>query len=261
MRIAITNDDGIHGRGIAVIARVLADAGHDVTIVCPNRDMSGVGTSTGADLRGSDGVQVIETAVDGVRAFAVDGPPALCTLLALRGLMGAPPDFLVSGINAGPNLGISTLHSGTVGAVMTAANAGVSGLAVSLALPARVHEGHFETAAAVAAVVIEEIADRFDERVITANLNVPNLPLEQLRGLRMTELDASPGFRSKGIEVRETGDEGRRVKFLYERLEVDPPPTTDVGALAASCASLTWLRGFATALAPDWHGEIVQRFD
>jgi 5'-nucleotidase len=261
VRVAITNDDGIRGRGIAVIARSLEHAGHDVTIVCPNREMSGVGTSTGADLRGSDGVRVVQTEVEGVRAFAVDGPPALCTLLALRGLMGAPPDFLVSGINAGPNLGISTLHSGTVGAVMTAANAGVSGLAVSLALPARVHDGHFETAAAVAAVVIEEMADRFDERVITANLNVPNVPLDELRGLRITELDSSPGFRSKGIEVRETDEEGTRVKFLYERLEIDPPESTDVGALAANYASLSWLRGFATALAPEWHGEIVGRFE
>ena len=261
MRIAITNDDGIHGRGIAVIARWLKDAGHDVTIVCPNRDMSGVGTSTGADLRGSVGVQVVETEVDGVRAFSVDGPPALCTLLALRGLMGSPPDFLVSGINAGPNLGISTLHSGTVGAVMTAANAGVSGLAISLALPARVHDGHFETAAAVAVEVIQEIAGRFDERVITANLNVPNIPRRELRGLRITELDSSPGFRSKGIEVKETDEEGTRVKFLYEKLEIDPPETTDVGALAADCASLSWLRGFTTALAPEWHGEIVGRFE
>jgi len=261
MRIAISNDDGIHGRGIAVIARRLADAGHDVTIICPNRDMSGVGTSTGGDLRGSDGVLVEETEVDGVRAFAVDGPPAFCTLLALRGLMGAPPELLVSGINAGPNLGVSTLHSGTVAAVVTAANFGVSGLAVSLVLPARVRDGYFETAASVAVVVIEELAERSGGRMFTANLNVPNIPLEELGGLRVTELDSSPGFRSKGIEVRESDQDGKFVKFLYETLEFQPPETTDVGAVAASFASLSWIQGITTATAPDWHGEIVKRFE
>lgn len=260
MRIAVSNDDGIDGRGIAVIARRLADAGHDVTIVCPNRDMSGAGTSTGSDLRGSDGVLVEETEVNGVRAFAVDGPPALCVLLALRGLMGAPPELLVSGINAGANLGVSTLHSGTVAAVVTAANFGVSGLAVSLVLPARVHDGYFETAASVALVVIEELAKRSDDGVFTANLNVPNIPLEELRGLRVTELDSSPGFRSKGIEIRDSVQDAKLVRFLYEALECQPPETTDVGAIAASFASLGWLKGIATATSPNWQGEIVGRF-
>lgn len=252
MRICVTNDDGIDGSGIAIMASRLVEVGHEVTIVCPDRDMSGVGTSTGGDLRSSGGVLVVETAVNGVRAFAVDGPPSLCTLLALRGLIGDRPDFVVSGINAGPNLGVSTLHSGTVAAAITATNFGVPSLAVSLVLGPGVREGHFETAASVACAVIDIARSRPDGIVRMANLNVPDVALNHLRGILATELDPSPGFRSRGIESQEAGH-AHRVKFLYEMLDHEPSVASDVGAVRAGYASLGWLRGVDNAPRPEWH--------
>lgn len=256
MRIAVTNDDGVHGLGIAAMARQLADEGHDVVVVCPDRDMSGVGTSTGADLRSSSGVRVCATEVAGVPAFAVDGPPALCTLLALRGLAGAPAEFVVSGVNAGPNLGVSTLHSGTVGAAMTASNFGVPGLAVSLVLPPGTREGNFATAATVAAAVVERMTSAPAERVLVANLNVPDVPLAALRGVRSTTLDVSPGFRATGVDRDPQRDGSERVKFRYERLESDPPESTDVGAVGAGFASIGWLTAYASVPPPTWHADV-----
>ena len=257
MRIAVTNDDGIEAPGIAVMARRLRDAGHDVVVAAPDREFSGAGASVGADLRKVGGVLVRERDVDGIPGFAVEGPPALCSLLAIRGAFGDPVGFVVSGINAGPNMGPSILHSGTVGAVVTAGNFGVSGLAVSLAIAVERSEGHFDTAAAVAEVVVARmLADEDGDRALVGNLNVPDIPVEDLRGLHVTTLDATPGFRSTGVEVQEVEAGTRRMRFVYERLEVDPPVGSDVGSLAAGYASLGWIASLQCVDPPHWHGEL-----
>ena len=134
MKVLVTNDDGIDAPGLHALARALVAAGHDVVVVAPARDMSGSGAAIGqVHLDQSIDARRVELpGLDGVPAYALDGAPGLCVLAARLGGFGDPPDVVMSGINPGCNTGRAVLHSGTVGAALTAANFGVRGLAVSI---------------------------------------------------------------------------------------------------------------------------------
>src|SRR6478735_6510921 len=138
-RLLVTNDDGIHGPGLHALAGALADAGHVVVVVAPDYDASGTSSSIGRfDM--SDRMPVLRAELPGrpdIEAWALDGPPAMCVLAGVLGGFGDEFDAVVSGINAGANTGRAILHSGTVGAALTAQNFGLRGLAVSMAEPGR----------------------------------------------------------------------------------------------------------------------------
>jgi 5'-nucleotidase len=134
MKVLVTNDDGVASPGLHALARALVDDGFDVIVVAPDREMSGSAAAIGQVHveKGIDAERVELPRLDGVPAFAVAGPPGLCVLTARLGGFGDPPDLVVSGINPGCNTGRAVLHSGTVGAALTAANFGCRGLAVSI---------------------------------------------------------------------------------------------------------------------------------
>jgi 5'-nucleotidase len=134
MKVLVTNDDGVGSPGLHALARALADDGHDVIVVAPDREMSGSAAAIGQVHleEGIDAERVDLPRLDGVPAYAVSGPPGLCVLTARLGGFGDAPDLVVSGINPGCNTGRAVLHSGTVGAALTAANFGCRGLAVSI---------------------------------------------------------------------------------------------------------------------------------
>lgn len=203
-RILVTNDDGIEAPGLAALARALDDAGHDVLVVAPTTERSGWSAAVGTVVPG-EGVRLVrvhdQPALDGIEAWSVDAPPAFCVLLALRlNLFDDPPDLVVAGINPGFNTGSSVLHSGTVGAALTAGNAGARALAVSIGMPTEPpedqvgHSGaevagilmHWASAAtlAVAAVAWLEQA----EPATILNLNVPNRPLADVAGVTVAPL-------------------------------------------------------------------------
>lgn len=186
MRIAITNDDGIDSDGLWVLADTIRSAGHDVTVVAPNRDCSGASASLGSIAPNKEIVTfpAERDAFPGLEAHAVDGPPALCALIAGRGVFGAQPDVLVSGINAGLNTGDAILHSGTVGAAMTAQNFGHKGLAVSLQWSTDAY--HWDTAARCAVDALNALVTAPERTAL--NLNVPNVAYEQLAGIRWTAI-------------------------------------------------------------------------
>ncbi len=130
MRVVVTNDDGIVSVGLDALALLCAARGWEVLVVAPSRDMSGSSAAIG-HLSLTDDVHLLDAprAVDGAAAsHVVDGPPGLAALLACRGAIGPVPDLVLSGVNAGPNTGHSILHSGTVGAALTAASFGVFAL-------------------------------------------------------------------------------------------------------------------------------------
>lgn len=131
-RVLITNDDGIDSPRIRALARAFAaDPGIEVWVVAPSGNRSGAGASLSFN-RSRRLTAEPRNLGPGIRAFAVDGTPADCVLLALLGIMrDAPPDLVVSGINAGPNLGADWIFSGTLGAARVAAIAGVHAMAVS----------------------------------------------------------------------------------------------------------------------------------
>ena len=233
MRILVTNDDGVHAPGLQILTRALAawaeqaDAPVEVVVVAPLANHSGasaaVGTVYERETLAYERVRI--EGADSVEAFGVDAPPALSVVVACRGAFGGPPDLIVSGINHGVNVGLSVLHSGTVGAVLTGAQLGVRGLAISLRaspLPLR-----FETAATVAVALVPALAGAPDRTVL--NVNVPSVALGELRGLRRGRLgtagliksaDHGSGGSNPGPEVR--GE-------LHLRLGAAVPRLGDIG--------------------------------
>jgi 5'-nucleotidase len=186
MRALITNDDGIDSPGVQLLARVAVAAGLEVTVAAPASEQSGTsammsGLESGgrllAEERKLDGLEDVPT-------LAVRATPAMIAFVALHGGFGGRPDLVLSGINRGPNLGRAILHSGTVGAALTAASAGLPGMAFSLARDASVH---WDTAEAVSARALDWYLPRAAPGVVV-NLNVPDLPLDEVRGLRAARL-------------------------------------------------------------------------
>ena len=134
MRILVTNDDGVDSPGIHALAAALVDDGHDVLVVAPTDDRSGAGASIGR-LHGGGPPPVERQVWDelpDLSVHAIDAPPATAVFAACLGAFGDLPDLVASGINPGANTGHLVLHSGTVGATLTAAGYGIPGLAVSI---------------------------------------------------------------------------------------------------------------------------------
>ena len=132
-RALVTNDDGIESPGLALLASAAVEAGFEVLVAAPSWDSSGAsaaltGVQEDGRIRAERGRWIEPT----VPAISVEAAPAMITLAALRGAFGQRPDVVLSGINRGRNTGAAVLHSGTVGAALTAANHGVPALAVSV---------------------------------------------------------------------------------------------------------------------------------
>lgn len=245
MRLFVTNDDGIESEGIHVLARVLHDAGHDVLVAAPDRDWSGAGAALG-HLSPEESIDVREVELpdcDGVPAWSVTGPPALTVLAARLGAFGESPDVVVSGINAGLNTGRSILHSGTVGAALTAQNFGLSGLAVSVAWG---KTWQWDTAAACALDVLDRVIDAPPRSVL--NLNVPSVPYDGLRGMRWARLAPFGAVRAAMAGAAEG-----RIQMELTSSGEKPPSDTDQGTVDEGYASLTTLVGVAEAWPDDEH--------
>src|SRR6202166_3908004 len=179
VRILVTNDDGVRAPGIAALALTAASSGHEVVVVAPLIDYSGSGAAVGP-VHSRAGVDYEAHVIEGLGdlpTFGIDGPPALAVILACVGGFGPRPDVVLSGINHGINVGRSAMHSGTVGAALTAAHFGLRCLAVSIRwgddpVP-------WETPSAMAAALVPVLAE--SPAGTTLNLNVPNVPLGELR--------------------------------------------------------------------------------
>jgi 5'-nucleotidase len=236
-RILVTNDDGIPSTGLGVLAQHLAEAGHDVVVAAPFAEASGSGAAIGGIMPGD--VVSFESAIlphaPGVPAFAVDGAPGRCVLAAALGAFGSPPQLVVSGINPGANVGrFLQLHSGTLGAALTAAGLGINAMAVSI-------EHHEPTNWATAAITATRLVDYLAgcERRTALNLNLPDIPFNELNGLRT----ASVARRSS---TRLTLTESTPGQFTFDFVPVEertdrPAPCgeTDQSLIASGHAVLT----------------------
>lgn len=262
MKLLVTNDDGVASVGLWALADGLRHAGHEVVVVAPAEERSGSGAAIGFIVPGQ-GVAVSPVEREGweTAAWAVDGAPALCVLLAMRhSAFGEGFEAVVSGINPGWNTGRGVLHSGTVGAVLTGANAGLPGVAVSIdAATAQVgevgHPGvgeHWGTAATLAVGAVAWLATLErpgDADVATMlNLNVPNRPLGELPGIRTATLGrgAATGIRQQRADIGADG---------YLTLELGPPaidasPGSDNALLEDGFATVTALTGIGEAPSP-----------
>ena len=239
MRVLVTNDDGIASEGLHALAATIAELGHDVVVVAPDADLSGASASLGriASDQHLDARSVELPTCPDVPAWALKAPPAMCVLAARLGAFGAVPELVVSGINPGANVGRAILHSGTVGAALTAQNFGARGLAVSIdwASPPP-----WETACAAVREVLDQLVHAPPRTVL--NLNVPAVPVDDLLGIRWGRLDAFGSVRSAM-----SGAEEGRLQFELVTTDVDPAPDTDRGLINKGYASLTSVVGVAEA--------------
>ena len=237
MRILVTNDDGLHAPGLWALAHALHTAGHEIVAIAPEGDRSGSGAAIG-NL--GDGAMLRYRSMplaglDGVESIELDGPPALCVIAARLGAFGPPPELVASGVNPGLNTGRITLHSGTVGAALTAANFGVSAVAVSIAGRVATIE-HWDVAASLAADVVDQLA--VATSTTTINLSVPDLAADDLGEIRWGTLAPFGNVRA---EVLDRTDE--RVELGFIANDEVLPADSDTVLVAEGHPVVTALQG------------------
>ncbi len=230
MNILVTNDDGIYAKGLLAAVKELQNVGQ-VTVIAPDRDQSGAGTSV--SLRLPVRYREIKPLIPSVSSYLLEGTPGDCVIIALRMILKGEVDLVVSGINEGSNLGNDIFISGTVGAALQGYAYGIPSIAVSVAALGDIH---YE----VAARVVKLLADAFKQKKLPSkmlmNVNAPNLPLEKIEGLEITSL----GDRSY-VDRIDQGHDGKREYYWIVRgiPEWSVVPGTDVWALEQNKISVT----------------------
>ncbi len=231
VKILVSNDDGFRSEGIRRLREALLTLA-EVTVMAPDRNRSGASNSLTLDVP----LRVFESE-PGI--YFVPGTPTDCVHLAVSGYFDYRHDMVVSGVNDGPNLGDDVLYSGTVAAAIEGRFLGLSTLAVSL--DTRPGSGrHFDTGAEVARRLVAQLLRKPLERGLILNINVPDLPLGQVRGFRTTRL----GFRHPSEPVVAARDpHGRPVYWVGPAGPQDQAgPGTDFHALSEGFVSVTPLQ-------------------
>ncbi|MGW5051642.1 5'/3'-nucleotidase SurE [Actinokineospora sp. NPDC004072] len=239
--VVITNDDGIDSPGLAALAGAAVAAGYRVVVAAPHSESSG--TSAGLTAASADRRVLTKehplAALPDVPAYAVEAHPGLISLAACNGAFGVQPDLLLSGINRGANIGRAVLHSGTVGAALTASINGVRAMAVSIDVPLRAsEEPHWSTAAGVVGGLLQDLVDSPPCTVL--NVNVPDTAAAELKQARWAPL--AP-FGSVRTRVHRTEDGTIEVGSVEG--DEPPEPDTDAALLAAGHVTVTALRSVA----------------
>lgn len=243
MNILISNDDGIHAEGINTLACILREAGHHVTMIAPDRNRSAASSC----LTLMEPIRVHK--IDEENYSVIAGTPADCVHLALNGLFETPFDLVISGINHGANLGDDVVYSGTVAAALEGRHLPLPCLAVSLV--GRKHEGylfgnnHFETAAQVVLDILKNVKQGMVPERQILNINVPDLPYEQVKGTKVTRL----GQRSPAAEIIKREDpRGSTIYWLGANgVPVDFSEGTDFYAVSNDYVSITPIQADMTA--------------
>jgi 5'-nucleotidase len=252
-RVLITNDDGIAAPGIRYLAKAAVDQGFDVVVAAPSEESSGISAAMTAVV--NEGRVVIDrrelAMLDGVPTFAVSASPGYIVTLGRLGAFGNPPDLVMSGINRGANAGNAVLHSGTVGACLTGASAGLRALAVSLDVLTPTAGSAASGGAALANLdkvddearnwaTAAELARKLMPALTTAregtviNLNVPDRVPEEVRGMRRARLAR---FGQVQMTIAEAAEDFVRMSMKEE--EARPEPGTDLALLLEGWATVT----------------------
>lgn len=229
MRILLSNDDGYFAPGLAALAEALAPWA-EVTVVAPERDRSGASNSLTLDRP-----LTLRRAHNGF--YYVNGTPTDCVHLAVTGMLEHPPDMVISGVNHGGNMGDDTIYSGTVAAATEGFMLGIPSMAISLV---SVSQGNYPSAARVAAELVRRLKERPLEAPFLLNVNVPDLPYEQIAGMEVTRL----GKRHKAEPVVKTSSpRGETVYWVGAAGSAqDAGPGTDFHAVAHGRVSITPLQ-------------------
>ena len=230
MRILLSNDDGIYAPGIAALYQAVRDLGH-VQIVAPDAERSAVGHA----ITLSDPIKSKRVMRDGeFFGYGVGGTPADCVKLAVCGLLEQRPELVISGINLGPNAGISVIYSGTVSAATEGTILGIPSMAISINT---FKDPIWDTAARVARHLAEVIHEKGLPENTLLNVNVPNLPVDQVKGYAVTRMG-----QSRFVETfdRRTDPRGNVYYWMDGEMEhLGDTRGTDGEALANGFVSLT----------------------
>jgi len=229
MKILVSNDDGYLATGINVLTDALAEIA-DVVVVAPDRNRSAASNS----LTLHDPLRLDKVAEN---RYRVNGTPSDCVHLALTGFLEEEPDLVVSGINHGANLGDDVIYSGTVAAAMEGRFLGFPTIAVSL-VGRRMQ--HFDTAARVATELVQRLERHPMPSDFIFNVNVPDLPYDELTGIRSTRL----GFRHKSEPVVRAEDpHGRTIYWVGPAGKgQDSGEGTDFNAIDEGAVAVTPLK-------------------
>jgi 5'-nucleotidase len=225
MKLLISNDDGVFALGIRSLANHLAEAGHEVTVVCPDQERSatGHGLTLHQPIRAENVESVFHPEV---KAWACSGTPADCVKLALWALLDRPPDLVLSGINHGSNLGTDVLYSGTVSAAMEGVIEGIPSIAFSLC---SFSSRNFEPAATFAESLVAQLAKQPLPELLLLNVNVPAVDAEAIAGVLITR----QGIR-RYVDVFEKriDPRGKTYYWLAGELLEEVEPTADISESA-----------------------------
>lgn len=217
MHFLISNDDGYQATGIELLAAAMADIG-EVTVVAPDRNRSGASNSLTLDAP-----LYVKKADNGF--YYVNGTPTDCVHLAITGLFEHEPDLVISGVNAGANLGDDVLYSGTVAAAMEGRFLGCPALAISLAGE---NPTHFDAAVTVVARMVKAMSENPLASDMLLNVNIPDLAFNDLGAIEVTRL----GHRHRSEPAIRMYDPKRREIFW-----IGPPGAgNDAGAGTDFCA-------------------------
>jgi len=229
MLILATNDDGVYSPGLATLAKAMRALG-EVYVVAPDREQSAVSHSLTLHRP-----LLVEEVMD--KVFAVNGTPTDCVNVAVNGLLPKRPDIVVSGINKGGNLGDDVTYSGTVSAAMEAAIMGIP--AIALSMVAR-QDFKFQAAADFAVTLARLVLDKGIRKDTLLNVNVPNLPAGEIKGVRVTR----QGRRIYGGSVLERLDpRGKRYFWIGGEVENwTETPDADHEAVRQGYISVTPLK-------------------
>jgi len=226
--ILISNDDGVHARGIRALIEALREVA-DVTVAAPDRERSGASHSLTMDVP-------LRAHEISDRVFAVAGTPTDCILLALKMLMPEPPDLVGSGINRGPNMGDDVTYSGTIAAAMEATLLGIPAVAVSLC---RCESGKYDytASAQIARDVALMVLDRGLPDWTLLNVNVPNIPGSEIKGVEVVR-QGKQVYEEAVIEKKDP--RGRTYYWIGGQLTAwETEPDTDFAAVSQGYVSVT----------------------
>ncbi|MFC2005871.1 5'/3'-nucleotidase SurE [Chloroflexota bacterium] len=234
MKLLITNDDGILAEGLWTLAKELRNIAQ-VVVVAPDREQSAIGTAV--TLSHPLRVRSVRPAVPEVEAYSVEGTPADSVILALEKLVKNEIALVISGINHGLNLGNDVLISGTVSAALQGYLRGFPALAISMSWDSL----HLNNAAKAAALLVEKLVSNALHSNIFLNVNLPDLPLPEIRGIKVTHLASE-----SHIDTIEEGHDGRRKYYWLVRQQINRNRSdmTDIGAIEQGNISITPLHNY-----------------
>lgn len=226
-KLLLSNDDGVHAPGLHALHAALSPHAR-IRVVAPDRDKSGASNSL--TLTRPLALNALDNGF-----YSVDGTPADCVYLGVSELWDERPDLVISGINHGGNLGDDVLYSGTVAAAMEGRNLGMPAIAVSL-----VGSRHFDTAGRVAASLIGAAENLSLPPRSLLNVNVPDVPWEELQGFRVTRL----GYRGPAASPLKVRDPRGRERYWIAEVgeNADDGPDTDFLAIEEGFVSITPLQ-------------------